>query len=175
MSAGDPQTIIRTAENYDLSEVIERYQYDYGLSKEIAESHAKEIKRFLALCAIEPKERLGMRGAIDDFWHTFIFFTKPYSDFCQKVAGTYLHHIPEGIGDKNSEAGKESSSSYKNTLKLYRKYFGADAPPELWPNLNTPRSPNGCSHGGGNSCRGCGSGCSGCGHGCRGCNRCSHG
>ncbi|HET9783282.1 MAG TPA: hypothetical protein VFR33_16095 [Candidatus Dormibacteraeota bacterium] len=31
----------------------------------------------------------------DCLWHTHILFTKDYTDYCNKVLGGYLHHIPE--------------------------------------------------------------------------------
>lgn len=27
-------------------------------------------------------------------WHTFILFTKPYADFCEKYFGHFIHHFP---------------------------------------------------------------------------------
>jgi hypothetical protein len=31
---------------------------------------------------------------VDEAWHEFILFTRDYQDFCQKVFGQFLHHIP---------------------------------------------------------------------------------
>jgi len=32
---------------------------------------------------------------IDDMWHTFIIFTKDYTDFCMQSFGCYMHHTPK--------------------------------------------------------------------------------
>jgi len=35
---------------------------------------------------------------VDDLWHEFILFTKPYKHFCDRTFGRYLHHTPvEGM------------------------------------------------------------------------------
>lgn len=32
---------------------------------------------------------------VDLGWHTFILNTVEYADFCQRVAGRFLHHVPD--------------------------------------------------------------------------------
>lgn len=56
---------------------------DNNISAELAATHERELKRFLAICIIY-QEPIGMRGAVDELWHTFIMFTKNYASFCKK-------------------------------------------------------------------------------------------
>jgi hypothetical protein len=102
-----------------------------------------------------------------------MIFSREYTSFCDRIAGTSLHHTPEGTASSvDSKRAIESRESYERTLADYAAVFG-EAPPDLWPSLTTKgaEGANAC----GTSCRGCGRGCSSCGHGCRGCTRCSRG
>ena len=69
------------------------------LKKVFGTSHEREIKRFLALSAINPG-KYGMRGPLDELWHTFIIFTSAYANFCRLLGGGFIHHLPETPGLK---------------------------------------------------------------------------
>ena len=86
--------IVKIALEYPIDHVIQRYAEDQELSIEAAREHAFELKRYLALCALSPQKPYAMRGPIDEFWHTFVTFTKLYTEFCEDVAGSYIHHLP---------------------------------------------------------------------------------
>ncbi|MEU5722740.1 hypothetical protein ABZ783_13055 [Micromonospora sp. NPDC047738] len=49
---------------------------------------------FLAACATAT-EPLGPSDLVDVGWHTFILHTRQYADFCQRVAGRFIHHQPD--------------------------------------------------------------------------------
>ena len=49
---------------------------------------------FLAACAVTP-EPLGPSMIVDEFWHAFIVRTVDYAEFCDRIAGRFIHHIPE--------------------------------------------------------------------------------
>src|SRR5919202_166339 len=79
---------------FNLADVTERYIKSFGVSREIAELHELECKKYLLLCALYPKAKLGMKGPVDNYWHTFLLFTKYYCRFCQQIAGFFIHHVP---------------------------------------------------------------------------------
>ena len=155
--------IIQKAMAFEMNDIVERYAEDSQIPIDVAKEHEIELKRFLALCAINPQKSYGMAGIIDEIWHTFIFFTKEYFDFCFKVNGNYIHHVPE---KKN---GEPNPAPYLEMLKDYERFFGVKPPAHIWFDItaNNARG-NAC----GSSCSRCGHGCSSCGHGCRGCTRC---
>lgn len=162
--------IIQKAMDFDMTDVVERYSEDNEIPLEVAKEHEIELKRFLALCSINPQKPYGMAGVVDELWHTFIFHTKDYLQFCSEVNGNFIHHIPEKKTDKRNP------KPYLDMLSDYEIFFGLKAPSHIWPDITVVNSKGaGCSHGGGNSCSRCGHGCSSCGHGCRGCTRCSTG
>ena len=127
--------------------------------------HLKEFKKYIALNMLEDKI-LGMTNEkVDDVWHQFILFTKPYQNFCKNIVGTFLHHSPN---ISSSEGVKEDT---ENMIETYREYFG-DAP-EDWrfEEIEDSWCNSGCS-----SCGGCGSNtkdASACAAGCAGCNGCN--
>jgi len=51
---------------------------------------------FLRDCAVNPEQRLSPSPRADLGWHTFILFTKDYAEFCQRIAGRFIHHVPTG-------------------------------------------------------------------------------
>ncbi|MFG2102513.1 glycine-rich domain-containing protein [Micromonospora echinaurantiaca] len=53
---------------------------------------------FLAACATAT-DPLGPSDLVDIGWHTFILHTREYADFCQRIAGRFIHHQPEPTPD----------------------------------------------------------------------------
>src|SRR6266496_4410333 len=92
MTSGEE--ILTRAMSFPMEEVLERYAKDQNLPLEVACEHERELKRYLALCALNPASSYGMRGPIDELWHTFVIFTEKYASFCDQVAGRFLHHSP---------------------------------------------------------------------------------
>lgn len=126
---------------FPMEEVIERYAKDQNLPLPVAREHERELKRYLALSASEPAG-FGMRGPIDELWHTFILFTEKYASFCDQVAGRFLHHTPGNAGRaelpvSGGGAAKEPEPSiregYIRFLQTYESVFGEAPPPHLWP------------------------------------------
>lgn len=158
---------IETAMSFDMDQVVKRYSTDEEIPLEVAKMHEKELKRFLALCALNPGVGYGMAGIIDELWHTFICFTHEYFDFCRQVNGGYIHHRPE----VSSEA--RSPEPYLKMLADYEVTYGEVPPSDIWPALGRggDKSLLSC----GQSCNTCGRGCSSCGHGCTGCTGCGTG
>lgn len=123
------QVIIGTAVDFPMENVLKRYQKETGLSPDVVHEHERELKRFLAIAAIYPEESIGMKGLIDELWHTFIIFTKDYENFCHQVAGRFIHHVPL----VSEEDGRQGSSGYKRMMELYRFHFGE--PAAVWPTV----------------------------------------
>lgn len=146
--------IITRAASYPMDHVVARYADDEDISVDVATEHERELKRFLALCAANGGKRYGMRGPIDHLWHTFIMFTKDYADFCDSVAGRFIHHVPEPKGQAATPA---SRSSYEAFLADYEKMFGEPAPTHLWPRF-AENSDEGANCGGCNGCHACSTG-----------------
>ncbi|GLW29072.1 glycine-rich domain-containing protein [Actinoplanes regularis] len=48
---------------------------------------------FLGTCSVAT-EPVGPSEAVDIGWHTFILYTTEYAEFCNRVAGRFIHHVP---------------------------------------------------------------------------------
>jgi len=144
----DQKNIIEVAMAYPIDEIIGRYAEEQELALPAAAEHAREAKRFLTLCALHPDRTYGMRGPIDEFWHTFVTFTSRYMDFCERVAGRFIHHFPNtepkararysfNRGRRGGPPKKESKENlqqlYLDMLRDYEATFGEPAPQHLWP------------------------------------------
>jgi hypothetical protein len=127
----DVERTVDEAMKYDMSDVMRRYAEETRLPPEVLEEHEREIKRFLALSSANPG-KYGMRGPLDELWHTFIIFTSSYARFCEKLGGAFIHHMPTDPKDRKPSEGGEKSS-YVVFLEDYERYFRESPPQHLWP------------------------------------------
>lgn len=125
---------IKAAMSYDMSDVMQRYAEKTRLPPDVLKEHEREIKRFLALSAANPG-KYGMRGPLDELWHTFIIFTSSYARFCRLLGGGFIHHLPEPPKKRSAKAASKvpTRNSYTNFLEDYRKVFKEAPPTHLWP------------------------------------------
>ncbi|MFD3947809.1 glycine-rich domain-containing protein [Streptomyces sp. NPDC058579] len=54
---------------------------------------------FLAAGARAPGQFLVPSPLVDIGWHTWILHTLEYEEFCRRVAGRFIHHIPTDEGE----------------------------------------------------------------------------
>jgi hypothetical protein len=160
-------SVIQKVMEYPTPEqVVEKYIDKYGTTETVAREHERELKRYLAMCLADPEAAYGMFGPVDEFWHTWILFTREWSDFSREVAGRYIHHRPTTRTEKQLVRSGETPSAYGRFLADYPSYFGEEAPAHLWPrqrgavagaNCSCSNCINSC---GSNSCGvGCASNC----------------
>ena len=69
--------------------------YDHDTAERIVE----QALAFLVACAHYPDAHLSPSPAVDAGWHAFILHTADYAEFCQQVAGRFIHHRPSGPGE----------------------------------------------------------------------------
>ncbi len=86
---------------------------------------------FLAVVAghiVTPSEQ------IDQVWHLHLTYTYSYwNEFCSDVLGKPLHHQPTGGGQSEL---KKYDNLYRKTLDSYTKFFGNQAPEDIWSPAN---------------------------------------
>lgn len=131
MKNRDSQRTVAIAMAYDMTDVMQRYADQTRLPPDVLKEHEREIKRFLALSSLYPG-RYGMRGPLDELWHTFIIFTSSYARFCKRLGGGFIHHFPKVPSERVDEP-KAKSSSYMVFLQEYERFFAEPAPAHLWP------------------------------------------
>jgi hypothetical protein len=93
---------------------------DNGISEAEARSGFEELKKFLVVASyctwmggFAPNKR------IDGLWHSFILFTREYTEFGALLGG-YIHHIPTNI----QVGGRITQWRYVNTVLALRAMFG---------------------------------------------------
>ena len=121
--------ILAHALSFPMDHILDRYVKDTNVTPEVARQHELELKRFLALGALNPSKSYGMAGPVDELWHLFITYTREYARFCQDVAGHFIHHVPT---DPNA---KGDSRSYESFLADYALAYGVEPAASVWPRL----------------------------------------
>jgi hypothetical protein len=123
------------AENFDLSDVINRYIQDYSVSSDIAELHAREFLRYLVVSQSFPSLEFPMAGPADDFWHVFLIFTRKYLLICEKLSGKFLHHEP--VTNYSLSEKQDALSQYNFFLTAYRDLYVMEPPQMVWPRFSS--------------------------------------
>jgi hypothetical protein len=133
MSYVSPKETIRLARDFPIDDVVKKYAADADIKVNVAREHERELKRFLALCALNPQAGYELRGPVDDLWHAFITDTMKYSAFCGRVAGRFIHHFPYYPGRE-----KVGEGTYPKLLSDYKATFKERPPIHIWPPPNSP-------------------------------------
>lgn len=134
----------RKASEFDLDRVAQHFAAENDEDIEMVRSWIPELKKWLVMAAYRSDSNLVIFGAIDRLWHHFILFTQEYSEFCNAVAGDYIHHVPaekifeveKKLGSRPETATLETSHSvkeiradqvekYRATLESYKSIFGS--------------------------------------------------
>lgn len=126
MTTIEASTTVERAMSFPLDSVVKMYRIEQGLSERVALEHGRELRRFLALCALNPDAGYGMAGAVDDLWHTLILCTEHYAAFCDAVAGQFIHHTPAFVR-------QPPDGGYERFLRDYELVFCERAPTDVWP------------------------------------------
>jgi anti-sigma regulatory factor (Ser/Thr protein kinase) len=80
-----------------------RVMADDGLDRDTAERIVEQALAFLVACAHYPDGHLSPSQTVDAGWHAFILHTRDYAEFCQRIAGRFIHHRPNGPGEAVGE------------------------------------------------------------------------
>jgi hypothetical protein len=80
---------------------------------------------FLTACAARPAAHLAPSELVDIGWHTLILYTRDYAEFCQRIAGRFIHHQP--TDDGQSEGGCTAA----DTVAVMRE-LGLPVIADLW-------------------------------------------
>jgi len=110
--------------------------------RELAERIMDQALAFLIACAVNVGASLAPSELVDIGWHTFILDTHEYAAFCDRVAGRFLHHVPN-----DDQRPAESPADVLARTCAAMRTLGFQLDDALW-----PRAALG-------SCTGCHNGC----------------
>ena len=122
------QEVISAIRALDLESVKLRLMDDElgeGWSREYADSIETAYRTYLTMLVKyqDHAEDIMLAKDVDEFWHTHILQTMKYSDDCEKVFGTYLHHNPH-VGPRTAEDLQKRAALAEKTQRLYAQEFG---------------------------------------------------
>ncbi|MGE0206295.1 MAG: hypothetical protein AB7R69_00430 [Candidatus Babeliales bacterium] len=113
---------------YDTTFVMNRYKKEH---EEVSNERLKildlEFKKFAIAGSVSTMPLPMFHKELDDYWHTFILFTHEYKNFCKKLLGKFMHHVP---AEKPEPATPEQK---ENLINLYQELFKQEPNQEFWP------------------------------------------
>ncbi|ANZ42335.1 hypothetical protein BBK82_46890 [Lentzea guizhouensis] len=121
---------------------------DHSINPIEADRIITDMLSFLTVCAANPHQRFRPSRQVDLGWHQFILNTHDYAEFCERVAGRFIHHVPDEFVAPERRA---TANVLRPTVEAI-KAAGLPLHPELWA-------------AGGGRCSQCHSGCTSCGQG----------
>ena len=111
--------------------LVRRIVADGGIDRRLAERIMDQALAFLSACAANTGVPLSPSEAVDLGWHTFILHTKDYAQFCHRVAGRFIHHVPTDEADPAVQREAARATLVRTVEAIERRGFTADA--ALWP------------------------------------------
>ncbi|WP_374201838.1 hypothetical protein [Actinokineospora sp. PR83] len=96
MVLGTPHALGRDLIDGELFErLVGRVVADTGVDREMAKRVVDQSLAFLAASARHVGEPLSPSAEVDPGWHAFLLYTREYTEFCHRIAGRFIHHVPE--------------------------------------------------------------------------------
>nr|WP_206303054.1 hypothetical protein [Streptomyces sp. S10(2018)] len=95
------------------------------ISPDLAARIMDQALAFLGACAAE-RRPLRPSGMVDVGWHAFILHTADYAEFCERIAGRFIHHEPDVSGQPPRDG-----TSLPATVQAI-KAAGYEVDPQLW-------------------------------------------
>lgn len=103
----------------------------HGVPHALAARIMDQALAFLATCATRRDSGLAPAASVDLGWHTFILYTREYTEFCDRIAGGYIHHVPvDGRGDGTTFATDRQTDVTRSAAAIASAGFMVDQ--DLW-------------------------------------------
>ena len=136
-AAADDQQLLRGGRSDELRDALDRVNRldftllrrklveEHGWTFEFCEEAESLYRKFLALNARYPDEKICPTGPIDTFWHAHILDTRAYARDCELVFGEYLHHFPY-FGMRGPEDQAALERAFRESVEKFIIHFGID-------------------------------------------------
>ncbi|MCK2219681.1 hypothetical protein MF672_038685 [Actinomadura sp. ATCC 31491] len=108
------------------AQLTDRIARDHDQPHEYAGRILEQTLLFLYACARNPGAGRTPSPEVDLGWHAFILDTHHYGEFCQRIAGRFIHHRPEEPNGKAAFAARLG-----DTMQAMRA-LGLAVDAELW-------------------------------------------
>jgi len=121
--------IIGKAMAFKMRHIVDRFRHQEEVSEFQALELERELKRYLAMCALHPRITFPMDGLVDKLWHVFLAHTADYRRFCDGVAGRMIDHWPAGGANGRSVR----PADHATFIRIYKDLFGVLPAAHIWP------------------------------------------
>ncbi|GAA2302292.1 hypothetical protein GCM10010402_71590 [Actinomadura luteofluorescens] len=133
-AAGSPRELLDGRLFDTLSAYVARRQ---EVTLAYAERMVEQMLVWLKAVADNPQVRLAMDESVDPAWHAFILHSQDYAEFCERMYGRYLHHVPPGL-----DASMSREEVERTMPALHATGYLVDA--EFWVGAKPCCPPNPC-------------------------------
>ncbi|HEY7689052.1 MAG TPA: hypothetical protein VH835_10180 [Dongiaceae bacterium] len=123
------EAVIAKAMAFKMRHVVDEYRRKSEVSEFQALELERELKRYLAMCALHPRMTFPMGGPVDDLWHVFLTHTADYRRFCDGIAGRMIHHWPAG----SAGGGRTRRANHDAFIRIYHRLYGVLPAAHVWP------------------------------------------
>lgn len=123
--------------------LVRRVVDDDGYDAQLAERVVDQALAFLGTCARNHGGPLSPSRTVDPGWHAFVLHTREYREFCRRIAGRFIDHVP--ASGPPSCSGEHAMALRRTVTAIRSAGYAVDD--ELW-------------------VAGSGAGCTGCYNGC---------
>jgi hypothetical protein len=79
---------------FDFRPVRERVMAEHGWDDSTYDRYEGELRRFFCLIGTCDGPLAVISRKVDEIWHQLVLFTPLYREFCQKVFGRFIDHVP---------------------------------------------------------------------------------
>lgn len=100
------------------------------IERDLAERVMDQALAFLAASAHHAGEPLVPSDLVDIGWHTFILYTREYAEFRDRLAGRFIHHVPDDAPDAPTEKASPADVRTRTLDAIVRAGYAIDH--ELW-------------------------------------------
>jgi len=98
------------------------------ISTQTARRIIGQAAAFIAASGQQPGHDLTPSELVDYGWHAFILHTVDYAEFCQRVVGRFVHHVPTDEGE--DVPGGAAAARDRTVAAIQAAGYTVDA--DLW-------------------------------------------
>ncbi|MFF4901593.1 glycine-rich domain-containing protein [Streptomyces sp. NPDC001068] len=102
------------------------------ISADTARRIVGQAAAFIAASGQQPGQSLTPSKLVDYGWHAFILHTVDYAEFCQRVIGRFVHHVPTDE-DEAIPGGPQAAARERTLAAITAAGYAVDE--ELWPDM----------------------------------------
>ena len=125
--------------------IISRLMSEFSFTRDLAAATLTETLVYLQAVSMS-SQPLAPSKLVDSGWHTFLLYTREYTDYCNLNFGQYIHHCP----NENADVAELPIS---RTVGFFESH-GLAYNPALWNSNVLGADCDGGGYGGGGSCKG---------------------